>query len=999
MKKKLILFGIILCVSMHMLSAQNIQVKGTVVDKTTGETLPGVTVQIKDTSVGTVTDSEGNYSLQVPGRDAVLSFSFIGYTPQEITVGDKTTIDVSLEESLQKIDDVIVVAYGTASKVSFTGSAVAVQSEQIERVPVTSFEKALAGSVAGVTVSETSGQPGSGSEIRIRGRGSFSASNSPLYVIDGVPMATGELYEGGNLMSTLNPGDIDNITVLKDAAAASLYGSRAANGVILITTKKGRSGDTRYSVKSSFGISDFAVENYKAASGDDFVELMRESLVNYYGEGAPEVQGNMEAFKWYEPEGGYVDWYDLLFRKGSSKTTEVTASGGNDKTTFYVSASVLDQEGLALNSDFLRYSGRLNLNQKISDKINFGVNLMNAITDQDVANNGTAYNSPFYNVNRNTWPTETPYDENGELKYELDNAGYYNLLREYDLMEVSAKVWRSMSTGFLEVKPIESLTLRSTNSYDFVNSFYYNYYSPLSRSGEDVGGEVYNRNNQIKKASTSNLITFDKTFQDVHHVNVIGAFEAESYRTVYFSAGGEGLPNESLGVLSVTANPVSASGYESGSTMISYLSRGNYDYNNTYFISASIRRDGSSRLGINERWANFWSLSGAWRVVEENFMSDLGFISDLKVRASYGTSGTLPGGLYDHLALYSYTGSYDGMGAAVEDQIASPNLTWEKNRNYNIGLDFGIINRINGSIEYFKRNTSDLLMNLRLAPTVGAGSTMVNIGEMENKGLEIELRTDNVIAGDFRWSTTLLFSRIRNKIVKLNNGEDIIDGRYIHREGLPYWTFYVPVWAGVDPADGSPMFYAVDDNENVTDEIVHDGLDPKVKPTVVGGPEPDFFGTIGNEISFKGFSLDFRFNYAVGGKIWYASGYKSWNDGRSPKYVVPEPQVDRWQKPGDIAAHPQRIWNGNNNSDVYSTRYLLDNDYLRLKNISLSYTLPESIVSKLRLSNVMIYIEGRNLLTFAQQDIVDPEHGGVSGDAYFEIPQVKTTTFGLNIGF
>jgi hypothetical protein len=327
---------------------------------------------------------------------------------------------------------------------------------------------------------------------------------------------------------------------------------------------------------------------------------------------------------------------------------------------------------------------------------------MTAITDQDVANNGTSYNSPFYNVNRNTWPTETPYDANGELKYELVNAGYYNLLREYPLMEVNAKVFRSMSTGFFEYSPISSLTFRSTNSYDWVNSDYYNYYSPLSRSGEDVGGEVYNRNDQRKRVSTSNLATFDNTFSDVHHVNVIAAFEAERYGTSYFSAGGEGLPNESLGVLSVTAVPVSASGYTSGSTMISYLSRANYDYDNKYYFSTSIRRDGSSRLGINERWANFWSVSGAWRLTQENFMTGMEFISDLKVRASYGTSGTLPGGLYDHLALYSYTGSYDGIGAAVEDQIASPNLTWEKNKNYNIGIEFGILDRINGSVEYLK---------------------------------------------------------------------------------------------------------------------------------------------------------------------------------------------------------------------------------------------------------------------------------------------------------
>ena len=457
------------------------------------------------------------------------------------------------------------------------------------------------------------------------------------------------------------------------------------------------------------------------------------------------------------------------------------------------------------------------------------------------------------------------------------------------------------------------------------------------------------------------------------------------------------MPNESLGVLSVTAVPVGASGSNSGSSMISYLSRANYDFNNKYYFSSSIRRDGSSRLGVNERWANFWSLSGAWRLTREKFMDNFTFIDDLKIRASYGTSGTLPGGYYDHLALYSYTGAYDEAGAAVEDQIASPNLTWEKNKNFNIGLEFAILKNIRGSFEYFKRHTSDLLMNLPLAPTIGAGSTMVNIGEMENKGFELELRTDNFTSKDLNWSSTLLFTTTKNKILKLNNHEEIVGNPYIQREGLPYYSFYLPIWAGVDPADGTPMWYIVDDNGNITDEITHDSQE--AKEAVAGSAEPDFYGSIGNNISYKGFNLSFIFNFSVGGKVWYASGYKSWNDGRSSKYTIPIGQVDRWQQPGDIVEHPQRIWNGNNNSDIYSTRFLLDNDFLRLKDITLSYNIPASLLKKVKINSANVYIQGRNLLTFASQDIVDPEHGGASGYSYFEIPPVKTITFGVEIGF
>lgn len=972
-----------------------VSISGTVTEADTNIPLLGVNIIVKGTTSGTQTDFDGHYTIKANASD-VLIFSFMGFSNKEVAVKGLSVIDVFLEEDAAALDEIVVVAYGTSTKKSFTGSAQVVDSDDIDRVPVTSIEKALVGNVSGVTVSETSGQPGSYSEIRIRGMGSFSASNSPLYVIDGVVMLTGQINEGGNLMSTIAAGDVESMTVLKDAAATSLYGSRAANGVILITTKQGRKGVTKYNFKTSLGVSDMAVDNYKAASGDDFVMLMRESLENRYGAGSPRVESTMLANEWYEPEGGYTDWSDLLFRRGVSNNYELSATGGSDKTQFFVSGSLLDQQGLALNSDFKRYSGRINLTHQLNDKFKFGVNLLNAKTSQNVANNGSSYNNPLYNVSRNTWPTETPYDENGEYKYELLNAGYYNLLREYDLMENKSETFRSLGTGYLEFKPYDFLTLRSTNSYDYVDNTYNTYYSPSSRNGEPLG-YVYRRNEKRNRTSTSNLVTFDKTFNDFHHFNVIGAFEAERNSTDYFSASGEGLPNESLKDLSVVAVPTAVSGHSSANSLISYLSRLNYDFDNKYYFSTSVRRDGSSRLGLNERWANFWSVSGAWRLNRENFMKDVKFVDDIKLRASYGTSGTLPNGYYDHLALYSYTGAYDESGAAVENQISNPNLTWEKNNSFNIGFEFGIFDRVTGSFEYFQRHTSDLLMNLKLAPTIGAGSTMVNIGEMENTGYEFEIRTDNYTSENFNWSSSFLFTSVRNKIVKLANNDDIINRRYIYREGLPYHTYYMPIWAGVDPADGTPMWYVIDDQGNITDEVTHDSK--KAKNAVAGSAEPDFFGSIGNSLSYKGFDLSFVFNFSVGGKIWYNSGYKSWNDGRSPKYVIQEAQVDRWQKPGDIAEHPQRIWGGNNGSDIYSSRFLFDNDFLRLKDITLSYNIPSNVLKKLRLNSSSIYVQARNLLTFASQNIMDPEHGGASGYAYFEMPPVKTITVGLEIGF
>lgn len=1004
MKKKILLLSFLMCIGLHWLNAQEFRVSGTITDNA-GNPLPGVTVQIKGSSVGTATDVNGNYSLQVPGSDAILVFSFIGYEPQEIQVGDQREISLSMIESTQAIDDVIVVAYGTTRKASFTGSANVVDAEKVAKIPVTSFEKALVGTIPGVQVSNMTGQPGSGTRIRIRGIGSFSASKEPLYVIDGVPVTSGSMNNTagglptGNVMSTIPAGDIENITVLKDAAAASLYGSRAANGVILITTKQGKEGVTRYNLKSVYGFSDWAVDNYQTVSGEDFLMLHRESMENYVASGnAPpdfDIDQEMIDMGWVEPEEGFTDWSDHLFRTGETKNIELSATGGSEKTQFYISGGYLDQEGVAYKSSMTRYSGRINLTHTASRTLTVGINMLNSFAEQEIVDGGTRYYDPFYNYARNCFPTEGPYLPDGSYRPELQ-SGYYNVVMERDLNETSAKIFRSMNTGFIEIRPTDFLTFRSTNSLDWINNDDKRYASPLSRSGDDEQGYVYLTNRKRITITSSNLLTFDKTFNDLHHFNFIAGQELESRDSKRYSVEGNKLPNETLRSLGATATPVYAYGYDEGSSMLSFLSRLNYDYRNRYYVSASARRDGSSRLGKDERWANFWSISGSWRISSESFMQNVDFIDDLKLRASYGTNGTLPPGYYDHLALYSYTGTYDGQVAANEGSIANSNLTWEQNATFNVGLDFTVLRNISATVEYFSRYTTDLLMSLPLAPTIGAGSTWVNIGEMENKGLELELRTTNISGGDFTWTSSFTFTTIKNNIVKLNKNEDIIDDVYIRREGEPYYSFYLRPWAGVNPANGAPQWYIVDNDENITEGVT--GYVGESDRAIVGKADPDFFGSFGNELSYKGFNLSFLFNFSVGGKLFYASGYKSWNDGNYVKYAIPVSQLDRWQKPGDIAMHPQRIWGGNNNSYVETSRFLLDNDYLRLKDIILSYDLPENVVRRIKLNKITLYVQATNYLTWCTQDVGDPEQIP-SGLMYFEMPNNKTMTFGLEIGF
>lgn len=760
MKKKLLLLGLLLTIGFQLINAQGSEITGTIIESETNLPLIGVNIIIKGTTSGTVSDLDGNYTITVPDQDAILVFSFVGYNQQEIPVNGLSTINVSMEESMAMLDEVMVVAYGSTKKGSFTGSAGVVNTENISRMPLSSVEKALSGYMAGVQVANYSGQPGSPTQIRIRGLGSFSASNQPLFVIDGVPVMSGDMHnrhgglDVGNVMSTIPANDIESMTVLKDAAASSLYGSRAANGVILITTKSGREGVTDYKFKASYGFSDFAVDNFKTVNGEDFLALHRESMENLVASGnAPpgfDIDETMEFEGYVKPAEGFTNWYDHLFRTGITQNYDLSASGGGEKTSFYISGNIFDQEGVAYKSDLLRYSLRANVTHKAGKMFSVGLNMLFSSTKQNIVDGGTRYYNPFYNVSRNCFPTEGPYLPDGSYRPELQN-GYYNVVRERELNETSAIVFRSMNTGFIEFRPFEFLTFRSTNSIDWISNDETRYASPLSRSGEDENGGVSLTNRKRIGTTTSNILTFNKTFNELHNVNIIGGFEASEQRATRYDADGEGLPNETIKDIGATAIPVDVYGYDEGSSIMSLLSRVNYDFRNKYYGSVSFRRDGSSRLGIDERWANFWSVSGAWRLSSESFLEGLSFLDDLKIRTSYGTNGTLPTGRYEHLALYSYDDTYDSEVAAIESSLGNSSLTWEQNANFNLGLDFTFIKRISGSIEYFQRHTTNLLMDVPISMIVGAAGHRAyrNVGEMKNTGWEFDIRTRNIVNSNF----------------------------------------------------------------------------------------------------------------------------------------------------------------------------------------------------------------------------------------------------------
>jgi TonB-linked SusC/RagA family outer membrane protein len=992
--------------------AQSREISGIVTSADDGLSIPGVSVIIKGTTIGTTTDFDGKYTIATE-EGQTLVFSFVGMKTTEL-LANTDVINLVMESESIGMDEVMVVAYGVVKKSSFTGSASTVDADRLQDTPVTSFEKALSGNIPGLTVSSVSGQPGASTEIRIRGIGSFSADQNPLYIIDGVAVtttSTGSTYSGeeGSTqtpLSTINPADIASVTVLKDAAAASLYGSRAANGVIVITTKQGKSGKTKFNFSTSHGITDLAMDNFETVSGKDFIMLQREGLMNNAadngktGQAAIDYTDGVMNNYYPTPENGkFTNWNDALMRQGEIHNYELSASGGDEKTTFFASVSANQTDGIARNSDMERVTGRVNLSHKATDKLSFTTNLSFGSVKQNIALGGSYYANPFFASRQLMLPTDLVKNADGSYTDE-STFGYYNMVREYSLNERSSDTWRNTINTSVQYKIIDGLTFKSTFAYDWINTDNLNYSNPTSRSGSANKGEVWKNNRKMKVMTSSTILTYDKTIAENHHFNVLAGYELESENRTSLTAEGYNVP-EGIQVNDGASKPNAVGGYDDTAKLLSYLGKIDYDFMNKYYVSASIRRDGSSKLGADKRWANFWSASASWRLSQEEFVSDLTWLDDMKVRASYGTNGTLPQGYFEHMALYGVN-AYNSQPAINYGQIANPNLSWEESKNLNLGVDFRVFDRYSGSFEYFVKNTESMLMDVPLSRVTGFSSMMQNIGEMQNKGWEFVLDAAVLRDTELKWDVSFNISHYKNEITKLSNGEAIFDFPYIRKEGEAYNTFYLRDWAGVDSDNGDGLWYVIDaDGKRAKDEngqVMKTNNPSKAAKAIVGKADPDFTGGIYNNLMYKGVSLNFLFNFSVGGDIYNHAAYSMMGDGNAPTANIMENQLDRWQKPGDKARNPRRTWNADTKTNWNSSRRILDNDYIRLKSLTLGYNLPKAIVEKANLGNVKVYFSGSNLLTFSSQDEVDVEQA-VHGSTTWEIPTTKSYTFGVNIGF
>ena len=1032
--------------------AQTMKINGVVYAEDGNEPVIGASVLVKGTSIGTVTDVEGAFVLQgVPQTAKTLVVSFVGMRKTEVAI--KPQMKIILKTDSELLDEVMVVAYGTAKKSSYAGSASLVKSDALKDLPTTSFENALNGKVAGLTVTSSSGQAGSAPSIRIRGNGSMNASNEPLYVVDGVPVVSGNIgqmsdytYSTNNVMNSLNPEDIESISVLKDAAASSLYGSRAANGVVLITTKRGKEGKPVVGLKASVGFTPcWATKNYETADTQAQVNMLYTVFHDYCtSDGDSEADANAYALKQLNKKfnkhgyqfttngtgafenvnigeydnsgrgGKYFDWEDAYFRTAVYQTYDLSVSGATATTNYYTSLSYTKDEGRIKVNSFDRISGRVNLSQKVGRWMEFGTNVSLSRTNKSGYNDTRSTGDNLFMQTRNLlwglyWPTDYTTGEPWTARYGsyAQNQLYYN--KEWENESINSRI---SAVETLTLHLLKGLDVKSIFSYDNTTVKDHLYRSANHYTGSAVGGQVHEMRTIYEKMVSSTTVTYNNTFGD-HTIGLLAGFEAEKNKTDFTRSSGEGLPTSTLHTVS-TAGTLSAGGYNWGNAMVSLLSKLDYNWKERYYASASLRRDGSSRLSPDTRWGNFWSMAGAWRIMSEPFMKEVPVLSDLRLRASYGVNGTLPTNNYGYINLMSYGNKYLGNPGGTITTMANSDLTWETSYTLNLGLDFGLFdNRLRGNVEYFNRDSKDLLQDVPISSVTGFGSVLQNIGEINNKGLEIELSGDLIRNRHLTWSAGINATFIKSKVKKLYNGADIIwydptgdDDRaqYIYREGESTLAFYGYEWAGVNPENGQSVYYVNDPDDPKAGDFEYNGRGAtydydNAYETILGDVMPKLNGGINTNLSWKGIDLGLNFIYKIGGKL-YDGAYKDVaDDGYYWERIRAKSYYDNmWTPTHTNGSQPAIRGIDLTDSMQYSSRHMHNASFLRLKTLSLGYNLPKPLISKVMLSSARLFFNASNLLTLSSYKEADPEVNSY-GTRGWETPIGKTFVFGIDLKF
>lgn len=981
-----------------------------VVKDVMGEPLIGANVVEKGRSTnGVITDFNGKFTLEVD-ESASLVVSYIGYLAQDIPTKGKGDFHIILKEDTNTLDEVVVTGYGDFKKATYTGSASVLTTEKLEALPVVSVGQMIESNIPGISVvAGTSSQPGAKTTLRVRGVASMNASTEPLYVLDGVPIPSYDLSNftsmseagGMGFIETLNPADIESITVLKDAASASLYGAKGANGVVLITTKKGKEGKLRVNMAAKYGITDFAYTYRPLMGGEERRKLIHEGLVNFQldkGVSEQEAQqyadANIDQYAKRLPQ-GYSDWESALFKTGYQQDYNLSASAGNQNSSFIGSLGYTKQTGVSLNSEMERFTGRVDASNKYK-KVEFGMNASLSWTKNVHLPEGKFYGSAIYASKVNLTPSTPIYNEDGTYASGYRENNGYNPILEAEVNDYYARTVRAMGTAKIAYNVWDNLKVSSVFTVDYSLTKDFFFQSPDGRDGATYQGRGRMQMTDRIRYTSQNNLTYSKTFGK-HSVSAVTAFEVMKYDYEDLYAAKKTYGQDINTSLGNAADPIDADQKLQEDALMSYVASVNYSYDDKYYASFSFRRDGSSRLSPDTRWGNFWSLSASWRLSQERFMQPLkSVLSDLKLRASYGVNGNLPSSYYGYQSTYTTGAFYSGKPSLWESTLGNEELTWEKNYALNLGLDIGLFSRVNVSLDWYTRTTKDLLMSKQLNSISGFSSLLTNVGQMRNTGVELEVRSNNIKTKDFSWITAFNLSHNKNKILKLADLPWFVDGRYVRKEGYPFNTIYLREYAGVDPETGSALYYdnQQDENGNYTKNKV---TDPgQASPIPLKDITPTISGGFMNTFNYKFIDLSFNLSYSFGGYSYDNASYILQDDGYSVISNKSTEQRRRWQKPGDITDVPRFVYGNKKGGNYNSSRAIHSTDHIRLKSLILGLNAPKAWLQKLGIGNARIYFSGTNLLTWAAYDQYDPEMSGVVG---FYTPPLKTYAFGLELKF
>ncbi len=1042
-------------------TAQNATVSGSVKD-TGGAAIVGAHVLVEGTTSGVSTDAQGNFTLPDVAPDATLVVSFIGYKNARIAVENRTYLDITLEEESEQIEDVMVVAYGTAKKESFTGSASVVKGEELQKRVVGNITKSFEGTVAGVQVTSGGGQPGEGASITIRGIGSINAAATPLYVVDGIP------YDGS--LSSINPSDIESLTVLKDASAGALYGARGANGVVIITTKKGSHSRARVSYKGNVGIASRALPRYNLVGMEDYIEMSYEALRNsaQYGtgmdfEGASRYAaanlgqqiGGLKNPEYYNPYKNYTwetlidqstgkihpdakaawneNWMDEISNNSAVRTEHiVSVSGGTERTNYLVSMGYYMEEGILQNTDFDRYTGRVNVDTQAKEWFKIGMNANFAhseadylsFTDTSTSNvwYTAQFMAPVYPVYLKDMEGNDVLDENGRRQYEYgdeDDNGYanrpsaqgfnskaelYNNKSYYSRNSLSSRTYATFGTVNEEAL-LYGLKFTMNLGVDYTDYQGTIVYDKYHGNAKDQGGRISKTNTRTMSYTFNQLATYDRNFGD-HSINLLLGHEYYRYKYNYANGEKTGIV-EGIDELAPAVTTTGNDTYSHNYAIESYLSRLNYGYKNRYYLDASWRTDGSSRF--LDKWGHFWSVGASWRLSEEPFMeATRSWLDNLTLKVAYGVQGNDNlGTYYAYQSLYDYTWPNATDAGAFAARLGNASVTWEKSGNLNTGFEAALLgNRLNVSVEYYNRTTRDMLLQKPMALSTGFTGFDTNVGSMRNQGLEISLRGTIFDRPNFRWDATLMGAFNRNKVLSLTGGQNVISsGIAVIEVGKPIYTFYLPKTAGVDPATGKQLYYAywtqsINDEGELTnvrcDEYITDDVSmASLSKYYHESREPKLYGSIGSSFTiFKNIDVSFLTTYSIGG--WVYDGLYN-----SSMYVMyagnnwHENAKRRWQKPGDRTDVPMLEVGG---SYATSDNSLIDASYFAIKNITVGYTLPKRWTKKLDIESLRIYATLDNIAMFTHMDGMDPQYNFTGSVAYSYTP-ARVIAFGLDLNF